>query len=668
MKARWRGPALALALAFVIAPAWSAGSGRAAGVPQWVENALARPLPAGAEDATAVVLHHERRVVLHPFARHETTTRRVVRVLGKDGAGFARAALPYVRGSAECTWLRTWTLDGRGRVRKTTGLRDAADVAVIGTGELFSDDRMLVAVPEQIRPGECFAFESVVESDPLFAQWSWSPRERIPVAWSRFTLDPSGAVEVVARAFGPDSGTLTREGDRWSWEASGLTAHEHEPLAPESRSWAGGVRVTALPREGGRSGAGLAFRDWGEASRWIAELGSAAATITPVVATRARTLVAGAADTLERIRRLAGYVQGLNYVARPEGIGIGWGYRPHDAEAVLVAGYGDCKDKANLLCALLRAEGVEAWLLIVNAFDRDAVDTAWVSLSQFDHCVTALRVPSTYAGPLLADGPAGPLAVFDPTDPLTVFGDLPLGEQRSRGLLVAPEGGTLVRLPALPRESNVTSRTVEAVLDSSGNLQATLLERSVGQAARAEREFRSGRSDGEYRADIEAWLPVSGSPARVRTISAAEDSASGRFELRVGYEAPAFARVHRAGMITFRTNLVGCRPSWAPPEGPRRAPIVLMPERFEETATLRLPAGYAVDDLPPEIRVESDLGSFEASWVERDGALVQSVRWEIRPLTVGPERWPEVRRLYVARRAAREGAVVLVRGGSPAAH
>jgi len=649
--------ALALALAVLLATGDAAGSPP----PRWVQEALERPSPPGTGEAAAVVLHDEERVVLHPFSRHETTTRHAVRVLRADGAHFARAILAYTRGSSECTWLRTWTVDAGGRVRRSRALRDAADVAALKAGQLFSDLRLLVAEADDIRPGEVFAYEAVLECDPLFAQWEWVFQKDVPVAFSRFTIDPSGPVEVFARTFGPDSATLVREGDAWTWEAVALAAIRNEPMSPGRTPRTSGVRVDVRPREPGRAGIGVSFERWDEASRWVARIAEPAGRATPVTAARAGELARGAADTLGRVRRLARFVQGINYVARSERTGIGWGYRPHEAGEVLALGYGDCKDKANLFAVLLRSLGVDAWLLAVNASDRDAVDTAWVTLRPFDHCITAFRPPAGFDGPTLDAGSLGRLAAFDATDPITALGDLPIGQQGSRGLLVAHEGGTLVRLPVLPESARVHERRIDAVLDSTGTLHARLREKSTGQSARPERANRRSRTAVDYRRFVEAWLPPPGATVTVRSMETRDDSTGGDFELLVEYDARSFARLHRDGTLTFRTTVAGRPTEWLPPGGPRESPIALHAEAFIETLSVRMPPGFVVEETPSDVRIVSELGRFEATWEDRDGVLVQTRRWELRPVTAGPERWEDVQALFAARRASGEQGVVLSR-------
>lgn len=98
---------------------------------------------------------------------------------------------------------------------------------------------------------------------------------------------------------------------------------------------------------------GSAFATWSDVAEWLAAQAEPAARLTPAIAARAASLVRNQADP---IRALAAFVQRLRYVAVNVNPSGGGGFVPRDADAVLAQGFGDCKDKANLLRTLLRAE------------------------------------------------------------------------------------------------------------------------------------------------------------------------------------------------------------------------------------------------------------------------------------------------------------------------
>ncbi len=65
--------------------------------------------------------------------------------------------------------------------------------------------------------------------------------------------------------------------------------------------------------------------------------------------------------------------------------------RPTDPSTVFARRFGDCKDKSLLFVSILRALGIEAWPVLVNAtFERGIADWA-PSAAAFDHCIAEVQ-------------------------------------------------------------------------------------------------------------------------------------------------------------------------------------------------------------------------------------------------------------------------------------
>jgi len=650
-----RVAAAALALFAVAAPA-GAGS-----LPDWLVAAAARPLPQGSERFGAAVLHDEQIVQVPADGRITTVTRWVVRVQSREGASAAALSAEYVRGESEVRSLRAWRLGPTGEVLKVWNRKDAADEAVISEGQLYSEVRRLRFFDPDIRPGQLFACEYVTVEEPLFTQWAWYFQGPEPRALSRLQLDLPEGLELRVVGEHIDSAATSHERGRWTWEMRNVPALPREPMVPDATRLGVSVFVQAVAPGSDRSPAGLAFTDWRAASRWLLQLSASQSEVTPEIAARARAITGATADTLDRIRALTRFVQTFNYVSMDLNVARGFGYRPHAAASVLAAGYGDCKDKANLLCTLLHAAGERAWLLAVSGTGRDRVDSSIVWLGQFDHCITAIHVPVSYRGPLLDEGRHGRLAAFDPTDPLTAFGDLPEPEQGGFGLLEREGDGDLVRLPTLGPESNRLERTVDATLEATGALEAHLTERSVGQAATAERALRRRTSASEYQRALEEWLPAQGGAVQIRAVDSHVDSLAGRYRLDVDYVSPAFARLVANRMLTFRGALLTPREPWTALDTARTLPIAILAECVDESLRVALPEGWALDERPPDVHVANDLGRLDAAWLEDAGSLTLVRRWLLHPRTVEARRWKDLCALFMAYRATTEATVVVVR-------
>jgi len=645
--------AVLVSLLFLAPPA------AAASAPDWAAEAAARPVPPGAEQAA--LMHLEETVQVPARGPVAVTVRQAVRVLSRAGADAATVEAFYLRGESEVKNLRAWTLAADGSVVRRWNRKDATDLSDVQTYQLYSEYRYLRLTDAVIRPGETFACEWETENKPLFAQWSWRFRLKLACAFSRFRLELPPGLEPLVQSADLDSVSFVQEPGAWTWTARAQSPLPREPLAPPRPVPGGFLNVQVVPDGGDASPAGVAFRSWPDVARWECGLVELQSAGTPELNDRVEGILATVSDTLDRIRTLGRFVQGLNYVSNDVNVARGWGYRPHAASEVLSLGYGDCKDKANLLCTMLRAAGLDAWLLAVYSGHRDEVDSAWVSPTQFNHCIAAVRAPVDYRGPLLDGGRQGRLIAFDPTDPLTAFGDLPEDEQGSWGLLLRPGRGDLVRLPVMPEGSSRLERRIDAELDASGRLSARIEERSFGQAARDERALRRGSSDADYRRMLERWLPAQGGSVQLGSWSTGDDPLGGGFELRADYVSPSFARLVGDRLLTYRGALLSPRRTAGRLDSTRTLPIALTAEFREESLSVRLPEGFALDERPPDLHIANDIGRLEAKWSERDGRLLLARRWELRPVTVGPERWPDILALFAAKRASDEATVVLER-------
>jgi hypothetical protein len=94
-------------------------------------------------------------------------------------------------------------------------------------------------------------------------------------------------------------------------------------------------------------------------------------TVSPAVRALQQRVVKGIAGTRAQALALADWVRlNIRYVAVYVGDG---GVVPHAADEVLAAGYGDCKDHATLLEALLDAAGIPSTQALINGSDAYAL-------------------------------------------------------------------------------------------------------------------------------------------------------------------------------------------------------------------------------------------------------------------------------------------------------
>ncbi|MBL8115086.1 MAG: DUF3857 domain-containing transglutaminase family protein, partial [Acidobacteria bacterium] len=447
MKAvRFRAALVTLVLGTLLA----ADAAYGADVPGWLREAAGAAASPPRKGVVAEVLLAERTVTYDPSGRSTATERRVVRVLDRAGREEARAVVPYLTDTTKISDLKGWILQPGGEVREL-GKKETVDVAA-AANDVYNEARVRALVGgDLVEPGGVFGAEWTVDDRSVFSQFDWRFQGRQPVRLSRLTLVLPAGFTHEAVAFNRSEGLPKTEiagGVRWELRdlPALLTEDEAPPLTRLSPRLAVSVFAPPSARE-----AGPAFRSWADVSTWFHTLSIPSADSSASLTQRARDLTRDARTPFEKTAAVGRYVQGLNYVSIQTGLGRGGGYRPHAASLVLEKGYGDCKDKANLMKTLLREVGVASDLVSVYLGDASYVRDEWPSPRQFNHAILAVRLPEESGAPSTTVAPAvarhaalGLLLFVDPTAQHTPVGELPESLQGSRGLIELKEGGALL--------------------------------------------------------------------------------------------------------------------------------------------------------------------------------------------------------------------------------
>jgi hypothetical protein len=352
----------------------------------------------------------------------------------------------------------------------------------------------------------------------------------------------------------------------------------------------------------------------------------------------------------------------MPYVALELELARGGGWQPRPATRVLRQGYGECRDKANLLRALLRESGITAWLVSARASCPQLVDERWPAPSCFNHCIVAVRAPWALNEPAcVVDPRLGPLLLFDPTDPATMPGEIPGGLQGGLALLIAGDSSALVRVPDSGPGGNRLRREVVGEIGADGSIHASLEDRASGQAAASGRSLRSALSADEYRAMMERWLSNSVNGARLTGLQSWDEPDSGSFRVAMSFEAPRYATPVGDRLLTFPPAVAGRMEGLRLDDSSRRNPVQLEPETREERTVLRLPAGFGVDEFPRSDSIETSFGAYYFHCSTQGDTLQLRRGLTLRRSDLPRERFPEVLDFFRRARALEQSSVVLVR-------
>ncbi|MFO1401903.1 MAG: DUF3857 and transglutaminase domain-containing protein, partial [Steroidobacteraceae bacterium] len=576
------------------APA-SAGSA----APEWLRAAAAVPLPAHDEKTPAVVLYSEIVLSVQADGRVRRLQRIAVRILRPEGASRGVVSVVYDAQSRVRT-LRGWSLPAQGKEFETRD-KDIADTALNGVdgGVLVSDLRARwLRIPAAVA-GSVVGYEVEQEERPYFISDLWDFQDAVPTVEARYSLElPPGWAYQATWLNHSSSDPQSMGPGLWQWTLRDVGPVRIEQSMPPWRRVGGHMMLSLVPPVG-RGQALLSWRDVGD---WYLGLARGRSDPNADIHQKVLALTSGEATALGKARSLAKFVQSeIRYVGIELGIGS---FQPHAASEVYAHRYGDCKDKATLLSAMLSDIGIESYFVIINTV-RGAMAADTPPNLGFNHVIVAIRLPDGAADPslqaVMQHPRLGRILFFDPTDDLTPLGGLRGELQASYALLAAPGAGELLATPQLPVASSGLRRTGRFTLDGTGTLRGDVTEERLGDDAMGMREsLRSVTVDTDRIRRIE--FLVANSLANFRIVQAA---VGGVAELakplvwRYALEAEGYAKVN-GDLLLVRPRVLGVRAlSLLEVPEPRENAIEFEgPARDTDSFEIELPAGYAVEELP----------------------------------------------------------------------
>ncbi|HKB67184.1 MAG TPA: DUF3857 domain-containing protein [Pyrinomonadaceae bacterium] len=628
--------------------------------PQWLQQAAAIKLPTYDKEVTAVVLRTEENIVLTNDGRLITNTIYAIRILSREGRGYAAAAELYLTQSGKVNEMHAWLIRPNGVVKKY-GKDETAD-RIQDPNDIYNEYRVReIDATNDAEAGAVFGYEATSEERPLFNQDIWPFQDLLPTLQSRYSLTLPSGWRASSLTFNHEKVEPVVNGSTYVWELHDLEPIKFEPASPKISSLVPLVAINYFLGDGGISASSKGFENWTQVSRWATDLHDPQAIPDQSVAAKARELTANSKTDFDRIKAIGHFVQNLQYISIDIGIGRGNGYRPHAASQVLAKAYGDCKDKANLMRAMLKSINITAYPVLIYLGDSDHVREEWASPSQFNHCIIAIKVGDEIIAPtIVTDAKLGRLLIFDATDSSTPVGDLNEDEQGSFALVVAGDAGQLTRMPTMPEASSF-DRQAEVVLESQGNITATVHESASGQAAaRSRRQFR-GLSSAQYLQLIEGWVTSGATGAKVSRIDPKDHNEGGRFDLDVDFTAFNYAQLMQNRLLVFKPAIVSRRDSLELTELTRKQPIMLDARNFKETIRFKLPEGFEVDELPDALKLDTAFGSYNTTYLVKDGQLVFTRNLTQLSKKIPVAQYQSVRSFFEKIRAAEQAPVVLVR-------
>ncbi len=543
--------------------------------------------------------------------------------------------------------MNAWVINPDGS-RISYDLKSAVSTS-LAPDTLYWDVKTLVLYLREIFKGSLIGYEWEEEIKPISLEDVFVFQFRYPVIKARYRAEyPSGYQPVISWINWPEIPASYQAGV-FTFELTSIPAIKDEPLMPPEEAVAGRLQVRFNPASTPKLG--LFFSDWKDMGLWYENLSSEQRQPDETVRAKAEELVSGLSDFKARIEKLASFVQQeIRYVSIQIGIG---GYQPHQASEILANRYGDCKDKATLLAALLEAVNVDSCYLIVNVLPKVVKEDSHVSLFCFNHVVLAIKLPDenmykNFTAVVEVPG-VGRLLVFDPTTPHTPIGYLPFYLQNNCELLVAGENSRLISFPVASPENPDLVRRGRFVLSTDGTLTGEVCETLSGMQAELHRFKLRDVSERERRKEMEKFLTDSVGSFVLEKYEYRNLNHPDK-DLELCYSFRSSNYLNRTGnVLSFRPNVLALLESYdvLKQKDERKHPVLMagMVNGRDELEIV-LPEGYTVEVLHPPVELSNGFAEYR-SYLELEGGVLKVTRqFIIKKDCLPPERFNETVEIF----------------------
>jgi transglutaminase-like putative cysteine protease len=395
------------------------------------------------------------------------------------------------------------------------------------------------------------------------------------------------------------------------WEARSVAALPREPHSPGVTEISPYVHVSTLG-------------DWKQLGSWYADLVRPQFSLDQSLQSELARVTNGLHSDKEKISAIQEFVlRNTHYVALEFGI---YSYKPYPVTQIYARRFGDCKDKASLMIALLRATGIEAEIALVRTRSLGDVAAEPASIALFNHAI--VYVPKY---DLWLDGTAeyaGP--------------ELPLEDQGALSLTVSLSGAAQIRhIPMSRAADNYTKHTIRGELSAQGVIQFSGSTTTRGEDApglRHDLAIREQQLDMFRRELAEVFPSVQVDSVAVHGAEVLSSSVSVDFQGALN------------SMQTKR--IVSLSSSWMPrsyvaalaSSSTRTQDLVLpSPWTTEEEIHIALPEGTEVTSLPRDQNISGAFGSLRLHYKKSAGEVIVQSHVQFEKARVNAQDYPAFR-------------------------
>lgn len=556
------------------------------------------------------------------------TTRYAAKICNERGRSLANVQLPYNSAFEKIKILSARTISKDGAVVDVKP-EEIREVSPYSGFAMYSSVKAKIIIMPAIENGCIIDYEWVVEGKhsimPTHFWTGWYYQTIEPTSISRFTLEVPAKFSFNHLSYNskvvPDL-TTSKDGKTrtYVWEGRDFDGVDPEPHMPPLSDICPWFEMSSV-------------NSWNDVAAWYWKLVEPRMKSSPEIERVVADLIKGKDTDADKAKAIFYWVEdNIRYVGLEFGAGA---YEPHSAGDVFANRYGDCKDQATLLITMLKLAGVKAHPVLVSVAFRSPASKRLPAPGIFDHAIAVAEIDGKYLW-------------MDSTAEICPFGELPEPDRGKEALVVKSTGGEFVKTPEYTEEGNRISQTSAIKLNVDGGITASVDWTSTGASDLSARATYKYAKPNQVKEGIETTAAAVCPDAKLLDYSVeGADNHDNTVKIRYNFEANGWAS-KTGKFLIFRPSLYQGTMSQTPFSKPERKFDIVFPTTSSDLCEteITLPEGSKIDELPQNLSLKSDFGTYEKTYVLQGDTLKVSELLVHKAVKVEVARYQEVKKFF----------------------
>jgi tetratricopeptide (TPR) repeat protein len=371
------------------------------------------------------------------------------------------------------------------------------------------------------------------------------------------------------------------------------------------------------------------FKSWQDIYQWWWPLVKDKINADEAIRAKVRELTGGLKEEEDKARALYNFcAKEVRYVAVEYGEA---GYEPHKAEDIFRNKYGDCKDQAVLLVAMLKEAGIRAYPVLIPTKGYYNLNNDFPSVL-FDHSIAALNLGDK-------------LIFLDPTAETCSFKDLPAGDQDRMVLVVKEDGYEIEKTPFFPAGQNFLKQNISIKINANETISAKKEILVQGMYEQAQRYWLLYTPPQLIEESLKERIQEVSIGATLKNYKIENaNNLDRRVVLSYSFEGPEYFTA--AGNLRIMPQLSGMDVSLVAKDK-RKYPIDfgILDER-ETALVFEIPKEFMIKYVPETVTEDSPWIRFAAEYAIQKNQLIFRQKIELKKNSVSQEEYADFKSFY----------------------